>query len=1035
METHTDSLAGRRPSEVSEVSEASEASEASGASEASKTVAPAFRFSLLGPVRAWRDGAELCLGRPQQREVFAILLGAARRTVSLPLITEGVWDEADRPSRPEHSVRTHVCRLREVLGHSAETPLLVTVGDGYALRVPAGAVDTWVFEQAEAEAGRLRAAGGTAEQARDVLASALELWSAEPLAGLHGPHARAERDRLGAVRQSLLEARLELDAEIGDRPDLHAEAGDLVIEYPASQRLRGVQMLALYQTGRQAEALSVYEDTRRFLEHRLAHLPPSERRPCAALRELHQRILRAEPMTGAGGPAHSALTADGVPGAHRLPPGIDDFTGRGDAVSTLTGMLTHPGTGRSPARAIVVSAVNGVPGVGKTALAVHAARQVTERFPDGYLYADLRGADREPLAAQTVLESFLRILGAADGGIPSDGDERIALYRSLMAERRVLVLLDNAASDDQVQPLVPGSGDSAVLVTSRARLTGLAGALHLRLDVMPPGEALELLGRIVGERRCAAEPEAAAAVVAACGCLPLAVRVVASRLAAEPGTPLSDMVRRLGDEHRRLSELSTGELAVEATFELSYSKLSPEQGRAFRLLSAVEAPDLGLHCAAALLGRDPETTEDLLESLVDLNLVESRRMGRYHFHDLVRVFARARNARDGSPAGTSRAFARLLDFCLATARAADAASHSVDPAERRLIDVPVTAAGLRFGSAQAATDWMHEEIPVQRALIDRACADESLPLAQAADLVDKLNNVLPGTAHQTGVIAQAGNVAAVAAARGDRTSEALARYVCGNALWHTNVFAEAEAELRRSIALCDDADGAGGAGDAGGAADARDARLRGWAHLTLCAGARVGGRTDEAVEHGEAAVRLFRSARAGTAEGTALGELAFNYARQERLAEARAAAERGARLVGREPSVSKAIGLYYLARVLRLCDDVGEALHRAQEALELFRSLNVPAFEAATGALITDLHVQAGRHRLAADVAETFLPVARRTSGMLEASLLRALARGLYHLGQRARARTCLEAALGLFEQRQAQADADQTRALLTDLG
>ncbi|GGX74871.1 AfsR/SARP family transcriptional regulator [Streptomyces hiroshimensis] len=1008
METHGDPHAERRPSEA---------------------VAPAFRFSLLGPVRAWRDGAEICLGRPQQREVLAVLLGAARRTVSLPLIAEGVWDEADRPSRPNQSVRTHVYRLRGVLGHSAETPLLVTVGDGYALRVPADAVDTWEFEQAEAEAGRLRAAGGTAEQARDVLAGALELWSAEPLAGLHGPHARAERDRLGAVRQSLLEARLELDAEIGDRPDLHAEAGDLVIEYPASQRLRGVQMLALYQAGRQAEALSVYEDTRRFLEARLAHLPPSEHRPCAALRELHQRILRAEPATGAGVPARAALTAEGVPGTHRLPPGIDDFTGRSEAVGALTGMLTHPG-----AQAIVISAVNGVPGVGKTALAVHAARQVAERFPDGYLYADLRGADREPLAAQAVLVSFLPVLGVVDGEIPADADERIALYRSLMAERRVLVLLDNAASDDQVQPLVPGSGRSTVLVTSRARLTGLTGAQHLRLDVMPPGEAVELLGRIAGERRCAAEPEAAADIVAACSRLPLAIRVVASRLAAEPGTPLSAMVRRLGDEHRRLGELSTGELAVEATFELSYSKLSREQARAFRLLSAVEAPDLGLHCAAALLGRDPKSTEDLLESLVDLNLVESRRMGRYHFHDLMRVFARARNARDGSPAGTSGAFARLLDFCLATARTADAASHSVDPAERRLIDVPVTAAGLRFGSAQAATDWMHEEIPVQRALIDRACADESLPLAQAADLVDKLNNVLPGTAHQTGVIDQAGHVAAVAAARGDRTSEALARYVCGNALWHTNAFAEAESELRRSIALCDDAGDAGDAGDTEGTGSTRDARLRGWAHLTLCAGARVRGRTDEAVEHGEAAVRLFRFSGAGTAEGTALGELAFNYARQARLAEARTAAERGARLVGREPSVSKAIGLYYLARVLRLCDDLGGALHRAQEALELFRSLNVPAFEAATGALIADLHVQAGRHRLAADVAETFLPVARRTSGILEASLLRALARGLVHLGQRARARTCLEAALGLFEQRQAQADADQTRALLMDL-
>ncbi|MFF4408354.1 BTAD domain-containing putative transcriptional regulator [Streptomyces sp. NPDC001404] len=972
-------------------------------------------FGLLGPVRAWRAGAELGLGRPQQREVLAILLAAAGRTVSVPLIADGVWAEADRPTRPGQSVRTHVHRLRRVLGHSADAPLLVTVGDGYALRVPAEAVDTWAFERAEGEAARVRAAGGTAAQARDVVAGALELWSAEPLAGLHGPHARAVRDRLCAVRQSLLETRLELDAEIGDRPDLHAEAGALVIEYPASQRLRGVQMLALYQAGRRAEALSVYEDTRRFLEAELGHLPAPERRPCPALQQLHQRILCADPaVRPAAEPAHLAFDADSIPEAHRLPCGIGDFTGRAEAVGTLTGMLTQPGT-----QAVVVSAVNGVPGVGKTTLAVHTARRIADRFPDGHLYADLRGADREPLDPQAVLASFLHALGVADNDVPDDGDERIALYRSLMAERRVLLLLDNAASDGQVQPLVPGAAGSAVLVTSRARLTGLAGAQHLRLDVMPAAEALALLRRIVGDRRCDAEPEAAAAIVAACSRLPLAIRVAASRLAAETGWTLADMVRRLDDEHRRLHELATGELAVEATFELSYSKLSPEQARAFRLLSAVDAPDLGVHCAAALLGRDTESTEDLLESLVDLNLVESRRMGRYHFHDLVRVFARARNGRDDTPAETSRAFAGLLDFCLATARAADAASHSVDPAERRLIDVPVAAAGLAFGTAQDATGWMHEEIPVQRALIDRACADGALPLAQAADLVDKLNNVLPGVTHQTEVTAQAARVAEAAAARGDRTAEALARYVRGNALWHASSFAEAESELRRSIALC---------------ADGSDARLRGWAHLTLCAGARVGGRTDEAVGHGEASVRLFRAAGAGTAEGTALGELAFNYARQGRLTEARDAAERGARLVGGEPSVSKAIGLYYLARVLRLCDDADASLQRAQEALELFRTLNVTAFEAATGVLMADLHVQTGRHRLAADVAETFLPVARRTSPVLEGSLLRALGCSLDRLGQHTRARTCLEAALDLFEQRRAQADIDQTRALLADL-
>ncbi|MBZ4320519.1 AfsR/SARP family transcriptional regulator [Streptomyces huiliensis] len=973
-----------------------------------------LRFSLLGPVRGWSGGAELDLGRPQQREVLAVLIGAAGRTVAMPLLVDGVWDEADRPTRPEHAIRTHVWRLRRVLDGPG-APVLETVGEGYALRVAEQAVDTWSFADAAARAEEARSADGT-HAAREILEAALGLWAAEPLAGLHGPAARVARERWRGVRLELLEARLELDAELGDRPGLAAEARALVREYPASQRLRGVWMLALYRSGRQAEALGVFEDTRRFL---------GTVRPGRALTELHRRILRSDPSLRPPEPARGIRAAAPRPAA--LPRGVDDFTGRGRQVAALSEMLT------GATATVVVSAVNGMAGVGKTALAVHTARGLGDRFPDGHLYVDLRGADRDPADPRTVLGTFLRELGTDADDVPDGLAERVALYRSSLAERRVLLLLDNAASGDQVRPLIPGAAGCAVLVTSRAWLTGLEGARHLRLDVLPADEAVALLRRVVGDRRVDAEPRAAAALADVCGALPLALRIAASRLAAEPGRPLADMVRLLRDERSRLDELSGGDAAVAAAFDLSYAQLTAEQARAFRLSAVMEVPDFGSPCAAALLGggthdpanpanpantEDTEDTEALLESLVDLGLLESRRPGRYHFHDLVRVFARARSAREDTPEETTRAFAVLLDFCTATARNADAVAHSVEPEERSLVDVPTTAEGLAFRTAQDATDWLREETPVQRALIDRACADAGLSLVQAADLMDKLNTVLSGIPHLSAVAERAERVAGAAARRGRPDVEALARYVRGNALWHANSYAEAESDLVRALELC-----------AGGSA-----RLRASAHLTLCASARVHGRFDEAVEHGEASVRLFRELGAAISEGTALGELAFNYARLGRFPEARAAAERGAEQVGGRESVSKAIGLYYLARVLRLCGDGDAALGRARDALALFRTFGVTAFEAATGTLMAEVHAEAGRHSLAAETAEEFLPSARRTSGMLEGALLRVLGSGLGRRPeQRARARACLEAALALFERHGSAAEAERTRALLAD--
>ncbi|MFI1973443.1 AfsR/SARP family transcriptional regulator [Streptomyces cinnamoneus] len=410
-----------------------------------KDSVPGVEFALLGPVLGRYGGVDVDLGRPRTREVLAVLLAAAGRTVALPLLVDGVWDEGDRPARAEHSVRTHIWRLRQALARHTAEPVLVTVGEGYALRVPARAVDAWTFERALARAGEIRTSDGSAERAREVLSDALGLWKGEPLAGLRGPHARALRARFSGVRQSLLEARLELDAEIGDRSRLAAEAGALVMEYPASQRLRAVQMLALYRSGRQAEVLGAYEDVRRYLAAELGHLPPRERGPDAELTALHRRILCSDPSLRLPEEAPGPRVPDG----RAFPSRTDAFTGRAEQVRELTEMLTRPGTA-----AVVVSAVNGMAGVGKTTLAVHTAHGLDDAFPDGRLYADLRGADAEPLRPHAVLEEFLRELGTAEEDIPEGTDERVALYRTLLAERRMLLLPDNAASCEQLRPLI-----------------------------------------------------------------------------------------------------------------------------------------------------------------------------------------------------------------------------------------------------------------------------------------------------------------------------------------------------------------------------------------------------------------------------------------------------------------------------------------------------------------------------------------------------------------------------------------------------
>ncbi|MFD8753706.1 BTAD domain-containing putative transcriptional regulator [Kitasatospora sp. NPDC059577] len=962
-----------------------------------------LRFGLLGPLRAWYGERELELGRPQQRAVLAVLLAAAGRTVAVPVLVEGVWGGA-APTDPRKAVQLAVSRLRTAFrpytGDDPERLPLVRVGDGYALRVPRAVVDTAAWESLLAEAGRLREADAPPQEIREVLRNAQRLWAGEPLAGLPGPHADAVRARLTEQRISAEETQLELDADLGDRTDLTAQAEALALEHPGRPRLTAVLMRALYQSGRRAEALAVYEDAR-------PSLPPDAPGPA----RLHLRILREDATLLPARPA-PATAVDTWQTPDQLPSGLADFTGRAEEVDTLADRLCGAG-----GRAVVVSALDGMGGVGKTTLAVHVARHVRTRFPDGQLFADLRGADRTPPGPGAVLAGFLRALGVDPADIPPDTRERSALYRSALAGRRVLVVLDNAADSGHVEPLLPGSAGCAVLVTSRHRLAGLAGAHQLRLDTLSPEQALELLARIVGADRVAAEAGTAEEVVRACGLLPLAVRIAASRLAADPALTLAALAEGLRHQHR-LAELSDGERTVEATFALSYQRLDPELARAFRLLSLSDAPDLPLPCAAALIGRSADRTDRLLEGLVDLNLLHSPRFGRYGFHDLVRAYARGRLATEESAADRTAATDRLLDFCLATARNADRAARKAEPAELSLLGAAVASPGHPVADGADAVRWMRDQAEVHAAVIALGCADPALPLDRAAELADRMGAVLPERT-QTGVIVDlAGHIAEQAAARGEHGPLALARYLRGSMLWHINRYAESEEEIRRAVELSE--------------RDERTERVLAKALITLGSNARTHGRYAEAAEHAGRAAELFHRLGAERAEGSALGEFAFSAARTGRLAEARDAAERCARLMSASGPVSAAIGRYYLARVLRLCDDPEAALDHAVGAREEFTALQVTVFAAAAGDLAARIHAEADRWLLAVDAAETALPLARRTSANLEAALLHTLGTALTGLGRPRQARACLTDSLEVYERLGLEEEAAQVRALLT---
>ena len=680
-----------------------------------------MQFHLLGPLEVWDGDERIDLGGAKQRALMALLLLNANRTVRRTQVIDWLWD-TQPPRTAGDLVQEYVSRLRQALRRCTGEPSaqrLRTQPSGYLLEVGPDELDLERFERLVDQAQQATAAHDLQLAAR-TLRQALGLWRGLALANMPPSLAvDAESARLEEARLVALEERLEIDLHLGQHAYLVGELEALVASYPNRERLHHQLMLALYRSGRRAKALIVYRNTRQMLVEELG-LEPSP-----ALQELERAILRADPALDPVPPTASTTHDEPGPrhGPCELPPDIDDFTGRQAAIAHVQELLE-----REQATAIVISAIAGKAGVGKTALAVRVAHRLRPRFADGQLYVNLRGIEAQALDPADVLAGFLRALGVEGAVIPDGLEERVRLYRSQLADRRALVLLDNAASEAQVRPLFPASPGCAVLVTSRARLSGLEAVHPLTLDVLEADQAVELLAALAGPGRVAAEPEAAQQIVRLCGWLPLAVRIAGARLASRPQWRLALLAERLADEHRRLDELATGDLEVRASVALSYQGRNEEERRLFRLLGLLVAPSFPAWVAAEVLDAELAEAEGLLERLVDAQLVEAAGQDqagqlRYRLHDLLRLFARERLHAEEPALARRAALERLLGAYLTLAESAASVLEpsglerfGSDPAPGQRADHPMaeTVEGDPLG-------WFEAEHSSLIAAVEQAC--------------------------------------------------------------------------------------------------------------------------------------------------------------------------------------------------------------------------------------------------------------------------------------------------------------------------
>jgi DNA-binding SARP family transcriptional activator/tetratricopeptide (TPR) repeat protein len=891
----------------------------------------AIRFSLLGDIQVRVDGGPIALGHVRQRTVLAALLVEANRPVPTDVLLDRVWGGCP-PQRPRAALYGYLSRIRHPL--AAAGVRLVRRSDGYVLPVDPMTVDLHRFEQLVD-----RARTGTDPAATlGLFDEALALWDGEVLTAMDTPWANAVRESLNAQRHAATLDRNDLALRLGHHVQLLAALRAGVREHPLDERLAGQLMLALYRCGQPAGALECFERLRRDLTAELgAH-------PGPAVRELHRRILTGDPALNpppAGaptmGPAVAGRRSDGP---HQLPAAPLGFTGRCVQLAAVDAAL---GGTAAPTNGMPICVISGAGGMGKTWLALRWAAAHLDRFPDGQIHVNLRGFDPAgaPIPPDSAVRALLDAFDVPASAIPADPQAQAALYRSLIAGRRILIVLDNARDSDQVVPLLPGTAGCAVLVTSRHRLTGLViahGARSVTLDALTGPESRALLAARLGDGRMAAEPDAVDRLLRYCAGLPLALGIVAARVTTEPDVPLAAMADELATAARRLDALDVGETVgdLRAVLACSTRALAAQEARVFGHLGVADGPDVSLEALASLTALPAAAARRAVRELANAHLVTEHGPGRYRTHDLVRLYA----AEQVDPAGRPAAVRRQLDHHLHTAAAA---ARVVEP-YRDPVALAPPAAGVVVDpptDPERAWAWFTAERPNLLAAVTRAARSEAG--GHAWRLAWYLAYFLEQRGYWADLVAT--NEVALAA-----TDDPLGRANAhrGIARGHTWLgrFDEARDHLRQALDLF------GRLGDDTG---------RGHVHRALARVSARQGRPADAVTHDLLALDLFRAAGHDFGQANVLNSLGWHHAHLGDLARAVAYCEQALAI---QRATDDRIGQALT------WDSLGYAHHRLgrreraitcyETALALFRRTDNRYLEATVLTRLGDVHDRAG---------------------------------------------------------------------------